>query len=1114
MSMQKINLKLDVSRKIKFNESLLWLGVFCFFTFSTLAQTKEEMGLPFIQNFEPAQYGANGVVSKVLQGNDQLIYFATNTGNLFQYDGRTFRNIMKDKFISSLAKGDDGTIYVGSNNDFGFLQFESGKKPIFNSLKSDTVSTSETISIEVTKAKVYFVSLDAIYECNKATKKLQRYAAKGGRFFGSFLNGDQFYSRLKNTGMITIRDGKIVPALHNELFKTENAFYGKVDVSATEKILFCKTGLLTYFIDAQKIPQPFNLRESDFASDNLIVSGQKISDRHILLGSTAKGAILIDPQGQTYNFYNDQNGLQNNDVESITVDQQKNSWMGLASGLSKAELGLDLSYWDKQTGLRGAVMDIHRFNGKIYAATDQGAYYLDAVTNRWILLKGIAHGRQHWKFSEFNQAHKNILLLGHETGIYQIENDQVYPILTHGNALFVQQSKLNNTRIYSSDYPHFTSMRFENGKWIDEGSWPKVIGSVKSMIEQSDGTIWLGTYSNGIIRVIPDANNAGKPKLVRFYTEQNGLPTQLNCDPIFHEGQVLATTSKGLYKYDAATDRFTPYCQLGDRFCKEPLSAVMNPRGELTNGIITLPNDIDKNKMEIGIFIKEGNEYKWHYKPFRRLPLTDYTVGVVENDSTFWIGGYSWLFKYNPKKDRKNYEQPFRCLIRKVTMAKDSIISWGDQDSTRPFPTINYAANKIKFEFAAPFFDREERTNYAYQLKGFDQEFSPWSMESTKEYINLPEGQYTFMAKARNIYDVESDIATYTLVVLPPWYRCWWAYVLYVLGAVLSVFGLVRWQTHRLLQRSRELEKIVQKRTRDLAEKNDALLTTQEELTTMNDSLIATEEELRQNNEELAATNDKLTEALNNLRSTQTQLIESEKMASLGQLTAGIAHEINNPLNFISGGIQALDSIQQELLDKGQTLRPEQLQSLRQDIHELMRTVTHGIDRTATIVKGLLTFSNPHENEKTSVDIKERITSTIVLLNSKIKNEDVTVQLEFNHRSEVRANASQIGQVLLNVMDNAIQASEQNTDARGIWISTSEENGSIQIKIRDNGSGIPAEIQSQIFNPFFTTKEIGKGTGLGLSITYGIIQNHNGTITFTSQMKKGTEFIINLPVNT
>jgi len=271
------------------------------------------------------------------------------------------------------------------------------------------------------------------------------------------------------------------------------------------------------------------------------------------------------------------------------------------------------------------------------------------------------------------------------------------------------------------------------------------------------------------------------------------------------------------------------------------------------------------------------------------------------------------------------------------------------------------------------------------------------------------------------------------------------------------------------------------------------------------------------------------------LKQAQTQLIQTEKMSSLGQMVAGIAHEINNPVSFIYGNIEHTKDYTEDLLklanlcqQQYSKLTPEiqeeldtiELEFLTDDLPKMLSSMKIGAERIRQLVLSLRNFSRLDESEVKDVDLHEGIDSTLLILNNRLKD-NVEIIKQYGQVPLVKCYPAQLNQVFMNILSNAIDALLTSTkeSPKQIVIETSPvaakinaEITSVVVKIRDNGSGIPAEVQNKIFDPFFTTKPVGSGTGLGLSISYQIIEKHQGRISVSSQLGEGTEFAIALPV--
>lgn len=279
--------------------------------------------------------------------------------------------------------------------------------------------------------------------------------------------------------------------------------------------------------------------------------------------------------------------------------------------------------------------------------------------------------------------------------------------------------------------------------------------------------------------------------------------------------------------------------------------------------------------------------------------------------------------------------------------------------------------------------------------------------------------------------------------------------------------------------------------------------------------------------------NKSLNEAINDLKTAQSQLVEAEKMASLGQLTAGIAHEINNPINFVTSSIIPLrrdveDMMEiidkyEEIIDDNdlkdefkeiEELKEElELDYLLNEIKSLLAGIQDGASRTAEIVKGLRIFSRVDEMDLKKVNLNEGLDATLVVLNSSLEGM-VTVEKAYDNLPLVECQAGKVNQVFMNIINNGIQAILGNKEKGGkgvLLIKTVNHEDVVSIHIKDSGLGMSEATRAKIFEPFFTTKDVGEGTGLGLSIVHSIIEAHNGKIEVESELGVGTEFIITLP---
>jgi len=314
-----------------------------------------------------------------------------------------------------------------------------------------------------------------------------------------------------------------------------------------------------------------------------------------------------------------------------------------------------------------------------------------------------------------------------------------------------------------------------------------------------------------------------------------------------------------------------------------------------------------------------------------------------------------------------------------------------------------------------------------------------------------------------------------------------------------------------------------------------ALIALQENERIIREQNVILEVKVQERTSELKVANADLNQAMIELKDAETQLVESEKMASLGQLTAGIAHEINNPINFVTSNIKPLNRDVQMLLDTVEELERISLSSdthtekqqqikdfkneidfdyLKIEIEQLLSGIGEGASRTAEIVKGLRIFSRLDEDDLKRADINDGLESTLVITNNLLNN-IIKVQKNYGNLPLVECYPGKLNQVFLNIISNAIYAIKKKFgDKEGgmLTIETSHDEQNVFIKLKDNGTGMDENTKKRLFEPFFTTKDVGEGTGLGMSIAYNTIVKHNGQIIINSELGAGTEFILELPL--
>ncbi|MVM29292.1 hypothetical protein GO755_04550 [Spirosoma sp. HMF4905] len=418
--------------------------------------------------------------------------------------------------------------------------------------------------------------------------------------------------------------------------------------------------------------------------------------------------------------------------------------------------------------------------------------------------------------------------------------------------------------------------------------------------------------------------------------------------------------------------------------------------------------------------------------------------------------------------------------------------------------SLPYNQNDLTFHFAALSYNRGSESRYAYQLSPLDKDWVQNGTIRQVRYSDLQPGTYVLRVKAANADGVWNEKGTsIQITIQPPWWQTWWAYVVYSLALGGSLWAFIRYRSRALVRENRILEERVAQRTQQVQRQKG---------------------EIEQQKEEITAQRDHLEDTLNELQTTQAQLIQKEKLASLGELTAGIAHEIQNPLNFVNNFSEVSTELIEELKEEAQAGHIEDVLAIADDLSGNLQKINHHGGRASNIVKGMLEHSRTESGEKRPTDLNALADEYLKIayhgLRAKDKGFNCELITDFDSTLEpVEVAPQEIGRVLLNLYNNAFYAVAErvrqtnNPDYKPtVWVNMRQESGKVLIQVRDNGIGIPDSVKAKVFQPFFTTKPTGEGTGLGLSLSYDIItKGHGGTLTVESIPNEGTEFMITVP---
>jgi signal transduction histidine kinase/ligand-binding sensor domain-containing protein len=822
-----------------------------------------------------------------------------------------------------------------------------------------------------------------------------------------------------------------------------------------------------------------NYTKSNGLSDNVIHTITEDTTGNIWLG-TKRGGVCEYNRNQLTK-YSSSLGLAGKQVVAIDQGKDGNYWFGtIGGGVCKYD-GKNFFNYNTRQGLAeqdvfsilqdragnmwfGCFGAISKFDGKTFT---------NYTTNQ-----GLPGWSQIWNSMEDREGN---LWFSSWNGVYKFDGKS-FTNYTTGQGLFsdqtlsVMQDKKGNMWFSGYGLDKWNEQSAMNYTFESGMPCPEMPG----LAEDEAGNIWVGTYGKGLCRIHNDS--------LTVYTTTQGL----GDNTIFS------------IKEDRVNHRLWFGTNSGLAMLKEQDLLTKNPDSiRFENFNITTGYQIKDFSFNFSLFVDkagvvwggtgDGKLIRFDYnkiKPVRNAFQVQLQNIAINNDNICW--------NLLAKNKQGNHVDDSLAILNEMVTTFGKVLSAPESqkildkyhdlkfDSITPFYPIPqnlelpYKMNNISIDFTAIEPGFANQVKYQYILKGYNHTWSPLSEKFSANFGNISEGTYTFIVRAVNPSNVWSE-ASYTFKVLPPWFRTWWAYCFYGLLLLALFFMAGRMIRKRTIQKEKEKTK---------------------------------ERELEHAKE--------IEKAYHELKSTQAQLIQSEKMASLGELTAGIAHEIQNPLNFVNN----FSEVNQEMIAEMQTElkagNTEEAIAISNEIKDNEEKINHHGKRADAIVKGMLQHSRSSTGVKESTDINTLADEYLRLsyhgLRAKDKDFNAIMETHFdNSIGKINIIPQDIGRVLLNLCNNAFYATHEKKQQAGnsyqpiITVTTKKINSSIEIKVADNGNGVPQKVIDKIFQPFFTTKPTGEGTGLGLSLSYDIIKAHGGEIKVETKEGEGTTFIIQLP---
>ncbi|WP_103020000.1 ATP-binding protein [Salinibacter altiplanensis] len=1017
----------------------------------------DERGVPFpSEHHAPPEYGHSSQNWDVVEDDRGLMYFANSDGVL-QYDGQRWRLIptASGEFVRSLAA--DSLVYVGEKGDFGYLEPDSvgvlRYTSLYDRIPKDERNFEDIWSTHVVEDVVYYQSNQRLFRWDGST--VTSWSSDGG-FHTSFVVDGTLYVREKEKGLLRMEGDSLSLVPGGEIFHGTPIYMIAPHPSGDLLVGTQNKGLLRY--DGEEF-RSFGPGVTTYLQENDFYHGRSIPGDQYALATIGGGVVLIDSQGHVDRVLDRASGLPDNVVNHLHVDRGGQLWMALNNeGIFRADLNSPLTVHDGRTGLNSTVKAIEQHKDTTYVSTEAGLYVLrDGEDN---LIGQSASRFEQWGDGDLPtvwdmvSVGEELLLAVDDRGVLKISDGREKRIAEDWVFTY------SLLKLGSSDIVYAATRSGLKGLVRSEDTWTsfsmgQIETEIRSLVAGKNGNIWASTGSGDVLRIALSSSGR-QVETITQYDEKDGLPDGYKALASIRERAAIVS-EEGFYQVQNLDQPPESW-----RFVREQ---VVPPKISGTDTLKVQSVTNGKNSLwvvaENRVFFgradadssQESSAYRWKSVKALHFPKPDVTRASVNPNGTLWLSHGSDLFRYDWDEGSGGppLTPPPSPIVRRVSLLESGRTlhgGTGPVSGDGPALVLSHGRD-VQVEVAAPQYSTVEPHQYRYKLAG--DAWSDWTTDASQRYRGLWEGTYQLKVQARNDRGQVSEASTFSIQILPPWYRTPWAYLAYGLGFIGLAYGYRR---YRLVKRERRQAR---KRVRELERER----------------VVA---------ERLKKANERLREA-NRLKE---------------DFLATTSHELRTPLTNILGSLEVL----RDLMEGEET---EFLDMIEKNGQRLKRTLNALLDLS-------MLRAGEEDLGLTPMPIDECVARVASDLRTDAEEKGLSFRVDTSG-PPARADLDEqyLEQILRNLIENAIKYTEEGVVA----VSTGAAEDRVYVEVEDTGIGIDEAFLPDLFEEFKQESRgrsrTFEGNGLGLAISARLADQMDGAIRVETEKKKGSRFRVEFP---